>query len=249
MFDGKTFYHQTTRRAIIAFGVMFNNLQIRRRDAGGNIIQSLRVPLAYAAKDKMLARIKALPDADKLEKQVILPRLSFEVISFEYDGARKINNMNSFAQVTSQTSANRVYGPTPYNLTVNLYAYSKNQDDGLQIFEQIAPAFNPDFSVTVNYIPELGIKHDLPIILNSVTFQDDYEGDLEGRRTIIWTYTFTLKLYYYGPTESQSIIRNAVANVFNDPNLDQQVDKYDVTTDPTDALPGDTFDYVQNNGL
>lgn len=249
MFDGKTFYHQTTRRAIIAFGVMFNNLQIRRRDAGGNIIQSLRVPLAYAAKDKMLARIKALPDADKLEKQVILPRLSFEVISFEYDGARKINNMNSFAQVTSQTSANRVYGPTPYNLTVNLYAYSKNQDDGLQIFEQIAPAFNPDFNVTVNYIPELGIKHDLPIILNSVTFQDDYEGDLEGRRTIIWTYTFTLKLYYYGPTESQSIIRNAVANVFNDPNLDQQVDKYDVTTDPTDALPGDTFDYVQNNGL
>jgi len=249
MFDGKTFYHQTTRRAIIAFGVMFNNLEVRRRDAAGNVIQSLRVPLAYAAKNKMLARIQALPNADEARKQVILPRMSFEVISFEYDGARKINNMNSYANVTSQTSANRVYGPTPYNLTVNLYAYAKNQDDGLQIFEQIVPAFNPDFNVTVNYIPELGIKHDLPIILNSVTFQDDFEGDLEGRRTIIWTYTFTLKLYYYGPTESQGIIRKAIANVFNDPNLDQQIDKYDVTTDPTDALPSDTFDYVQDNGL
>lgn len=249
MFDGKTFYHQTTRRAIIAFGVMFNNLQVRRRDQGGNIIQSLRVPLAYAAKDKMLARIKALPDADKLEKQVILPRLSFEVISFEYDGARKINSMNTYGKVTGQNTASRVYGPTPYNLTINLYAYSKNQDDGLQIFEQIVPAFNPDFNVTVNYIPELGIKHDLPIILNSVTFQDDYEGELEGKRTIIWTYTFTLKLYYYGPTETQGIIRNAVANVFNDPNLDNQIDKYGVTTDPTDALPNDSFNYVQSNGL
>ena len=249
MFEGKTFYHQTTRRAVIAFGVMFNNLEVRRRDAAGNIIQTLRVPLAYAAKNKMLARIQALPDIDTQKVQVILPRMSFEVISFEYDGARKINNVNSFSQVTSQTKANRVYGPTPYNITMNLYCYTKNQDDGLQIFEQIAPAFNPDFNVTVNYIPELGIKHDLPIILNSVTFQDDFEGDLDSRRTIIWTYTFTLKLYYYGPTESQSIIRSAVANVFNDPAFDQQLDKYNITTDPVDALPTDTFNYVENNGL
>jgi len=249
MFEGKTFYHQTTRRAVIAFGVMFNNLEVRRRDAAGNIIQTLRVPLAYAAKNKMLARIQALPDIDTQKVQVILPRMSFEVISFEYDGARKINNVNSFSQVTSQTKANRVYGPTPYNITMNLYCYTKNQDDGLQIFEQIVPAFNPDFNVTVNYIPELGIKHDLPIILNSVTFQDDFEGDLDSRRTIIWTYTFTLKLYYYGPTESQSIIRSAVANVFNDPAFDQQLDKYNITTDPVDALPTDTFNYVENNGL
>ena len=249
MFEGKTFYHQTTRRAVIAFGVMFNNLEVRRRDAAGNIIQTLRVPLAYAAKNKMLARIQALPDIDTQKVQVILPRMSFEVISFEYDGARKINNVNSFSQVTSQTKANRVYGTTPYNITMNLYCYTKNQDDGLQIFEQIVPAFNPDFNVTVNYIPELGIKHDLPIILNSVTFQDDFEGDLDSRRTIIWTYTFTLKLYYYGPTESQSIIRSAVANVFNDPAFDQQLDKYNITTDPVDALPTDTFNYVENNGL
>lgn len=247
MFEGKTFYHGLTRKAVIAFGVMFNNLQVRRRDAQGNIQQTLRVPLAYAAKDRMLARINAMPDADNMKQQVLLPRMSFEIVAFEYDGARKINNMNQFGAPISQTEAKRVYGPTPYNITMNLYAYSKNQDDGLQIFEQIVPAFNPDFNVTVNYIPELGIKHDLPIILNSVTFQDDFEGSMEERRTIIWTYTFTLKLYYYGPTERQRIIRTSIASVFNDENLEQQIDKYTITTDPVDALPSDEFDFVQTN--
>lgn len=247
MFEGKTYYHSITRRAVIAFGAMFNNLQVRRRDDTGKIVQSLRVPLAYAAKDKMLARIQRSPNIDEKQEQVILPRMSFEIIAFEYDGQRKINNMNQLGRVTNETEAKRVYGPTPYNITMNLYAYARNQDDGLQIFEQIAPAFNPDFNVTVNYIPELGIKHDLPIILNSVTFQDDFEGDLTNRRTIIWTYTFTLKLYYYGPIERQSIIRTAMASVFNDPELDQRIDKYTITTDPADALPSDEFDFIQTN--
>lgn len=244
MFENKVFYHSITRKAIIAFGVMFNNLQIRRKDASGNIVQSLRVPLAYAPKNKMLTRIAQLPNADIARQQVQLPRLSFEVIAFEYDGARKINNMNQTSATVSQTQAKRVYGPTPYNLTVNLYAYAKNQDDGLQIFEQIAPAFNPDFNVTVNYIPELNIKHDLPIILNSVSFQDDFEGEIQNRRVIIWTYTFTLKLYYYGPVERQTIIRTAMANIFNDPELEQQLAKYTQNTDPVDALPSDDFDFI-----
>jgi len=245
VFEHKVFYHGITRKAIIAFGVMFNNLQIRRRNSTGQIIQSLRVPLAYAAKNKMLLRIAQAPNADELRQEVQLPRMSFEVIAFEYDGARKINSMNQTRTQTSDTQALRVFGPTPYNLTVNLYAYAKNQDDGLQIFEQIAPAFNPDFNVTVNYVPELGIKHDLPIILNGVTFEDNYEGQLSDHRTIIWTYTFTLKLYYYGPIENQSIIRKSIVSVFNDPNFDQQLAKYTVITNPNDALPTDNFDFVQ----
>ncbi len=245
MFDGKIFYHGITRKAIVAFGVMFNNLQIRRRDNNGNILQTLKVPLAYAPKNKMLARIVDTPVAEQKQYNVLLPRMSFEVVGFEYDGARKINSMNQLKLTQNELQAKRVYGPTPYNLTVNLYAYTKNQDDGLQIFEQIAPAFNPDFNVTVNYIPELGIKHDLPIIMNSVSYEDDYEGDLTTRRMIIWTYTFTLKLYYYGPVERQSIIRTAIANVFNDPGLVDQLDKYTITTDPTDALPTDDFEYIK----
>ena len=246
MFDNKIFYHATTRKAIIAFGAMFNKILVNRKDGNDVVVQHLRVPLAYAPKNKMLTRIQQLPDADKLQAEITLPRLSFEIIAFEYDGARKTNSMNQTATPVSQTSAKRVYGPVPYNLTVNLYAYAKNQDDGLQIFEQIVPAFNPDFNVTVNYIPEMGIKHDLPIILNSVSFQDDFEGNLEQQRMIIWTYTFTMKLYYYGPVENQSIIRNSIIQVFNNTDLDQLTAKYTASTDPVNALPSDTFDFTFN---
>ena len=245
MFENKVWYHGITRKAIVAFGVMFNNLNIRRRDGSGNIVQSIRVPLSYAAKNKMLSRIARLPVPEQAQTQVTLPRMSFEVIAFEYDGARKINLMNQQKTVVSQTAAKRVYGPTPYNLTVNLYAYAKNQDDGLQIFEQIAPAFNPDFNVTVTYIPEMNIKHDLPIILNTVSYDDSYEGVTEEQRVIIWTYTFTLKLYYYGPVENQEIIRNAIVKVFNDPDLEQRIDKYTVTTDPSSASPTDDYRFLE----
>lgn len=245
MFENKVFYHSITRKAIVAFGVMFNNLNIRRRDAAGNIAQVIRVPLAYAPKNKMLQRITRLPVPENPEVETTLPRLSFEVIAFEYDGQRKINQNNQTRTIISDTQSKRVFGPVPYNLTVNLYAYARNQDDGLQIFEQIAPAFNPDFNVTVNYIPEMGIRHDLPIILNSVTYDDQYEGSLADHRMIIWTYTFTMKLYYYGPVETQEVIRTAIVNTFNDPDFESRIDKYTVTTDPADAAPTDDFTFVE----
>jgi hypothetical protein len=224
---------------------MFNNLNVRRRDSAGNIAQVIRVPLAYAPKNKMLQRINRLPVPENPETEVVVPRLSFEVIAFEYDPARKINQNNQSRTIISDTQAKRVFGPVPYNLTVNLYAYARNQDDGLQIFEQIAPAFNPDFNVTVNYIPEMGIKHDLPIILNTVTYDDQYEGSMSDHRMIIWTYTFTMKLYYYGPVETQEVIRTAIVNTFNDPDFEARIDKYTVTTDPADAAPTDDFKFVE----
>jgi hypothetical protein len=245
MFENKVWYHGITRKAIVAFGVMFNNLNIRRRDAAGEIQQTIRIPLAYAPKNKMLARINRLPTPENPQVEVVLPRMSFEVIAFEYDGARKINLFNQQKSIINQTQSKRVYGPTPYNLTVNLYAYVKNQDDGLQIFEQIVPAFNPDFNVTVTYVPELGIKHDLPIILNSITYDDQYEGQLQDHRMIIWTYTFTLKLYYYGPVETQEVIRQAIVNVFKDEDLEKRINKYTVTTDPSNAAPSDDFRFIE----
>lgn len=246
MFENKIWYHSITRKAIVAFGVIFNSLNIRRKDNSGVVKQTVRVPLAYAGKNKMLSRIVRLPNPEHAQVQVQLPRMSFEVIAFEYDAARKTNVMNQLTNVTTETSAQRLWGPVPYNLTINLYAYTKNQDDGLQIFEQIVPNFNPDFNVSVTYVPEMNIKHDLPIILNSVTYDDSYEGMTEEQRVIIWTYTFTLKLYYYGPLENQSIIRTAIVNIFNDPDFENRIDKYTVTTDPSDALPTDDYNFIEN---
>ena len=235
------FYWGTTRKAIIAFGNLFNNIHIDRFNSSGQVVQTLKVPLSYAPRQKFLARIAAEPNRPETNFQTILPRMGFEMVSVSYDPNRKISPLQQNRAVNSTTTTlNTQYAPTPYNIEVSLYIYSKNQDDALQVIEQILPYFNPDYNLTVNAIPALGIKNDLPIILNNITYEDEYEGDFSQRRAIIWTLTFTLKLNFFGPINKQSIIRTTNVNTFNNTELTQRTQQYSAVVDPTTAKPGDT---------
>jgi len=216
------FYWGTIRKAIVAFGNMFNNITIERKDAAGNVVQLQRVPLAYSPQQKFLAKIKQQPNVDNTNFQVILPRMGFEMVSLDYDPNRKISPMQQSRTINSSTTASAQYAPTPYNINVLLYIYAKNQDDGLQIIEQILPYFNPDYNLTINAIPELSINNDLPIILNSIGFVDDYEGDMTTRRAIMWTLSFVMKLNFYGPVSKQGIINRVTTNTFRDAALSSQ---------------------------
>jgi hypothetical protein len=133
--------------------------------------------------------------------------------------------MQQSRTINSSTSASSQYAPTPYNINVLLYIYTKNQDDGLQIIEQILPYFNPDYNLSLKAIPELDIKNDLPILLNSIGFQDEYEGDLTTRRAIIWTLSFVMKLNFYGPVNKQGIINKVTTNTYRDAALANQQQK------------------------
>lgn len=241
------FYWGTTRKAIIAFGNLFNNIHIDRRDAAGNIVQTLKVPLSYAPKQKFLARITAQPEDPIQKTQTIIPRMAFEVVGIQYDPNRRVSLVQQNRAVNgTATTLNAQYAPTPYNINMALYSYTKNQDDGLQIIEQILPYFNPDFNLSINAIPQLGIKNDLPILLDSISFEDDYEGDFRTRRAIIWSLNFTMKLNYFGPINKQGIIKTTNVNTFSDPELTQKQQSYSVTVDPTSSIPGDTFDFVES---
>ena len=241
------FYWGTTRKAIIAFGNLFNNIHIDRRDADGNVVQTLKVPLSYAPRQKFLARISARPDDQDASFQTIIPRMGFEMTGIAYDPGRRVSLVQQNRGVNNTTTTlNSQYAPSPYNIDVSLLAYTKNQDDGLQIIEQILPYFNPDFNLSINAIPALNIKNDLPILLNDISYEDDYEGDFRTRRAIIWTLNFTLKLNYFGPISKQNIIRTSVANTFNDAELSQRIQRYNVTTDPNNAIPGDDIDFVES---
>lgn len=241
------FYWGTIRKAIVAFGNMFNNIVIERKDADGNVVQLLKVPLSYAPKQKFLARIQQRPDSSSASTQVVLPRMSFEMIQLDYDPNRKISPLQRSRSLTSSGSTlNTQYAPTPYNITVMLYIYAKNQDDGLQIIEQILPYFNPDYNLTLKAIPQLDIKNDLPILLSSIMFDDDYEGDFSARRAIVWTLSFTLKLNFYGPVTEQGIIKRTIANTYSDQELVNRQQTISVTTDPSAAKPTDDFDYIEN---
>ena len=240
------FYWGTVRKAIVAFGNMFNNITIQREDANGNMVQLQKVPLSYSPKQKFLTKIRQQPNVDVQNVQVLLPRMGFEMISLEYDPNRKISPIQQSRTINSSTAANAQYAPTPYNINVILYVYAKNQDDGLQVIEQILPYFNPDYNLTIKAVPDLDIKNDMPIILSSIGFEDDYEGDLTTRRSIIWTLSFVLKLNFYGPVSKQGIIRKATSNIFNDKELITQQQIITVQTDPTTANVTDSFGYLEN---
>jgi hypothetical protein len=240
------FYWGTTRKAIVAFGNMFNSITIDRKDADGNSEETLRIPLSYAPKTKFLTRIQQQPNVDERPVQVVLPRMSFEMLSLEYDVNRKISPLQQNRAINSTINTlDAQYAPTPYNIQVALYVYAKNQDDGLQIIEQIIPYFNPDYNLTMKTIPQMGIKNDLPILLNGISFDDTYEGDFSDRRSIIWTLNFTMKLNYYGPINRQGVIKKVIANTYSNENLTKKQSSITIQPDPLTAKPGDDIGFIE----
>ena len=182
-------------------------------------IERIKVPIAYSSKEKYYTRFRTDPDLNR-PVQVVLPRMSFELVGFEYDATRKQNSLlRSGVKKNNSTTASSQYMSVPYNLTFELVIYTRNVDDGTHIIEQILPYFNPDYTVTVNAIPELGFLKDIPITLNSVDNTVDYEGNFDVVRFVTWTLNFTMKANYYGPVANTSIIRTVYANIFNNPTL------------------------------
>lgn len=221
MFKGKTFYHSHVRRAVAAFGSIFNNIIIQRKDSSGNVAQSLRVPLAYATKQKFLSRIEGQPNLTDQEVALVLPRMGFEISSLTYDPTRKVAPIQQHRKtnVSDALKMTQTFVSTPYDLNLTMYCFAKNQEDGLQIIEQILPFFNPDFNITVNDLPELGIKRDIKITLESVAYEDNTYGQFADRQSIIWSLNFTMKLNFYGNIADQGIIRSAITKVYENPDM------------------------------
>lgn len=219
MLSNQHFYYQLTRKYVILFGNMFNNISIVRRNRDSGVeIERFKVPIVYAPKEKYFARLRADPDLDR-PVQVILPRMSFELVGFNYDASRKQNSLLRSAKANTSTRVSSQYMGVPYDLTFELQIYARNVDDGTHIVEQILPYFTPDYTVTIDSIPELGFLKDTPIILNSVSNVIEHEGNFDAVRFVSWTLGFTVKAYYYGPISTPKIIRRSITNIYNDPSL------------------------------
>jgi len=237
---GTHFYHQRIRKSVAVFGTLFNNLYVLRKDSSGQVISQVKVPLSYGPQRKFLERIRENPDLYNDTKVAIkLPRMSFEILSVTYDQGRQLQKTNTFMQSGINIgSRKKFYSFVPYNVGFQLSIYAKNQDDALQIVEQILPYFNPQYTVTIKPIDGYpDIKEDMPITLTSVDFADDYESQLETRRTIIYTLDFEMKISFHGPITSGEIIRTSIAKLFQMENgmadSDIQLSTLTVTPDPT----------------
>ena len=199
---GQYYYHEILRKTIIAFGTIFNDIHIRHRDGAGKETSDMRVPLAYGPMQKFLARLEQQPDLNRAV-QITLPRMSFETTNIAYDPTRKGGITQTF-KATDGKKLRKVFMPVPYNLGFELNILVKLNDDALQIIEQILPYFQPSFNVTVDLIGVIGEKRDIPIVLDNISFQDDYEGDFATRRALIYTLNFTAKTYLFGPVSDSS---------------------------------------------
>jgi hypothetical protein len=206
------FYHEILRKTLISFGSLFNNVSIKHTNNSDQTVSVIKVPLAYGPTQKFLARVNQSPNPSK-PIQITLPRMSFEFTGLTYDASRKATTTQSFT-VKSEvdgTDVKKVYLPVPYNMQFELSIMSKLNDDALQIVEQILPYFQPAYTMTVDLLDTINEKRDIPVILENITMQDDYEGDFTTRRVLIYTLRFTAKTYLFGPIASASkdIIKKA----------------------------------------
>ena len=244
---GTQFYHESIRKVIVSFGTMFNNINLIRKDNSGNISQSMKVPLAYGPREKFLVRLNE--DAD-LTKQVAitLPRIGFEIQNLEYDSARKLNRVQRFKKVKGAQAKqlDAQYMPVPYNLSIELYVMAKQSDDALQIVEQILPYFQPDYTLTINDNVAMDSKRDVPIVLNSISYEDNYQGDFTTRRALIYTLSFTAKFYLYGPVTSSKVIKTVQVDQYTDSevNSPKREQRLTVTPNPTSADADDDFGFT-----
>lgn len=219
MLSNQHFYFQLTRKYVILFGTMFNNIIfVKTNRLTGEEIERQRVPILYAPKEKYIARLQSDPDLTR-ELQIVLPRMSFDLTGVSYDATRKLNSMLKNPRANTASRAVSQYMGVPYDLNFELNIYTRNIDDGTQIVEQILPYFNPDYTVTINSIPELGFLKDVPIILNSVSNQLEHEGNFDAVRYVTWKLEFTMKGYYYGPISHTNLIRKVEANIYNDTSI------------------------------
>ena len=193
---GTYFYHEILRKTVISFGTLFNDIRIRHKDSKSSISE-VRVPLAYGPMQKFLARLEQQAELNRAV-QITLPRMSFETNNISYDPTRKAGVTQTF-KASDGTNLKKVFMPVPYNVGFELNIMTKLNDDALQIVEQILPYFQPSFNLTVDLVEAIGEKRDIPVVLDSITFQDDYEGDFSSRRALIYTINFTAKTYLFGP--------------------------------------------------
>jgi len=261
---GTYFYHEIIRKTVISFGTLFNEVHVRHQDSTGKNISDIKVPISYGPKQKFLARIQQQPDLNKAV-QISLPRMSFEVNNIQYDPSRKAGITQTF-KASEGGKLKKVFMPVPYNLGFELNILTKLQDDSMQILEQILPFFQPGFTLTIDLAKSIGEKRDVPMVLDSITFTDDYEGNFETRRALIYTLNFTAKTYMFGPIadSTEGLIRKVQVDYYSDSNPqaakreqrytvaakakkdyneDSQIDQYDDPLIP----PGDDFGFTETS--
>ena len=242
---GGHFYHKRVRSCVALFGSMFDDIHILRTNSAGKVLSQVKVPLSYAPARSFIERLEEMSQGESAERRVALklPRMSFEIVSIAYDAQRQLPKLNHFTVADGNQRADKYYVGVPYTLSFQLSVYARSQDDALQVVEQILPYFAPQYTLSVKpFSDQPDIKEDIPISLTSIDFQDDFEGPVEQRRTIIYNMTFDMRVNFYGPENSGPIIREVNTNI-NLIDTGGFIENIQVTPDPIDVSPDSDYGF------
>ena len=238
MLGNNYYFHHTTKKIVIAFGKTFDQIYVQRRSNDGapnntgTPYNQILVPVLYGNKEKWLVRRYQNPDLEKQNVSVVLPRIGFEISGMSYDTNRKLPTVGRNVNITSSTSANVQTNPVPYNISIQLSILTDSADDATQIFEQIVPFFQPEYTLAIQEIPDMNIAHDIPIVLANVSTTDNYESDFLNKRIIVWTLDFVVKAYFYPPVKIQNVIKKTQNDIHIVALTDGEITDHDVDTTP-----------------
>ena len=236
---GTYFYNETIKRCVSVFGTLFNNVDVKKIKSDGTVLSQFRVPISYGPKQKFLDRLAEEPNlSDRNRSAITLPRMAFELTGFEYDAQRQQNKLIRSIKNQYEADGKRgfQYAPAPYNLNFTLSILAKNMNEALQIVEQIIPYFQPEYTVTMKMVDGIPDNRYVPVVLNGVSFSDEYEGSFEDRRIIEYTLDFQMKTYFFGPIYTGRMIKNVIERTY--------IPSGKFTTDP-----GFTTTQIDNAGL
>lgn len=208
------FYHSLIRKYTIGFGALFTDIDVLRYNNTDQEVGRVTCPLSYSPKEKWLTRITTDPNLSR-KPAITLPRMAFEMVDLTYDPQRKLPKVNTILGNKAGLTAGSVFNPMPWDFYFNLYITTKTQDDMLQIVEQILPGFAPDYTISMKSITNMDLSFDVPIVLQNVTREDTYDSDVEEGRIMIWTLSFVLKGFLFGPIQTKSLIKKAIVDVNN----------------------------------
>jgi hypothetical protein len=202
MLQNDPFYYQAVRKVVAAFGAVFNDISIQRKDETGAVIQTIEVPITYTPKSRFVYMTEASKlDTNEARVNITLPRMGYEMTSFYYDGSRKLQMQTTVPGRLLQSGGRQAeYAPVPYCLAFSMYLAAKNTQDALQVIEQIIPFFQPTFNVTIWEMDSAQQSRDVPITFENVDFEDSWDGQTNSERTIIWTMSFTANIWVHGPS-------------------------------------------------
>ena len=206
----KKFYHATTKKMIVAFATVFDNILIDLENG-----REIKVPLRYVQGEKFLDKYAQYTDTQATVKPLTLPAMGFEWTSTNFDTERHTNTMNKLQDRQMAKTRTYSYNRTPVSWQFDLYIVTNRMSDGLKIVEQIIPFFTPHLNLRVRAIEELQEPDNVQLTLTSFSHDINYDGSMDDARTITFQLSFTLHGYLYQDMKRHTSIKKSILNIEN----------------------------------